>query len=109
VLDHYLEVFRIKPGAFPGATALARARARASGAFTATHDELWAAHGASWATPPAPGPLIEVLLLHRRGPRDCLLAGVRAALAVVPIGALSRYDRPKPALNGYDNLLEASS
>ena len=27
VLDHYLEVLAIKPGAFPGATALARARA----------------------------------------------------------------------------------
>jgi hypothetical protein len=28
---------------------------------------------------------------------------------VVPIGALARYDRPKPTLDGYDNLLEASS
>ena len=27
ILDHYLEVLRIKPGALPGATALARARA----------------------------------------------------------------------------------
>jgi hypothetical protein len=51
VLDHYLEVFRIKPGAFPGDTALARARA--SGAFTAAHDELWAAARRSSATQPA--------------------------------------------------------
>ncbi len=41
VLDHYREVFRIKPGAFPGATALARARPAA--AFSPTHDELWTA------------------------------------------------------------------
>ena len=27
VLDHYLEVLAVKPGALPGATALARARA----------------------------------------------------------------------------------
>ncbi len=33
----------------------------------------------------------------------------RAVAPVVPIGALSRYDRPKPTLNGYDTLLEASS
>jgi hypothetical protein len=35
-LDHYLEILLRKPGALPGATALAQARA--SGAFTATHD-----------------------------------------------------------------------
>ncbi len=72
-----------------------------------------------------------MLLLHRSLPRDSLLAGIWAALAigpvdaevvaiearkiaeravatVVPIGALSRYDRPKPTLNGYDTLLEAA-
>ncbi len=31
----------------------------------------------------------------------------RACVApVVSIGALSRYDRPTPTLNGYDSLLE---
>jgi transposase len=130
VLDHYLEVFKLKPGAFPGATALARARA--SGAFTATHDELWTAARTKLGDAAGTRALIEVLLLHRSVPRDSLLAGIRAALtvgsidaevvaiearkvaqravaAVVPIGALSRYDRPKPTLNGYDTLLEASS
>lgn len=130
ILDHYLEVFRIKPGAFPGATALARARA--SGAFTATHDEFWTLARNRLGDAAGTRALIEVLLLHRSVPRDSLLAGIRAALAVgsvdpevvaiearkvaeravaplVPIGALSRYDRPKPTLNGYDTLLEASS
>ena len=130
VLDHYLEVFKLKPGAFPGATALARARA--SGAFTAAHDELWAAARTKFGDAAGTRALIEVLLLHRSVPRDSLLAGIRAALGVgsvdaevvaiearkvaqravapvVPIGALSRYDRPKPTLTGYDTLLEASS
>jgi transposase len=130
VLDHYLEVFRLRPGAFPGATALARARA--SGAFTAIHDEFWVAARTKLGDAAGTRALIEVLLLHRSVPRDSLLAGIRAALTVgsidaevvaiearkvaeravapvVPIGTLSRYDRPKPTLNGYDTLLEASS
>src|SRR3954466_13586462 len=39
-LDHYLEVLAIKTGAFPAATALARARA--GGVFGATHERFWA-------------------------------------------------------------------
>ena len=130
VLDHYLEVFRIKPGAFPGATALARARA--SGAFTALHEEFWVTARRKLGDARGTRALIEVLLLHRSVPRASLLAGIQAALAVgsvdaevvaiearkvaersvaavVPIGSLSRYDRPMPSLNGYDTLLEASS
>jgi len=85
VLDHYLEVFKLKPGAFPGATALARARA--SGAFTATHDELWAAARTKLGDAAGTRALIEVLLLHRSVPRDSLLAGIRAALTVGSIDA----------------------
>lgn len=40
-LDHYLEILLRKPGALPGATALAQARA--AKVFTATHDRFWAA------------------------------------------------------------------
>jgi hypothetical protein len=130
VLDHYLEVFKLKPGAFPGATALARARA--SGAFTDTHDEFWATARRRLGDAAGTRVLVDVLLAHRSIPRDALIAGLRAALdvgsldadvviiearkvseravaPVVPIGALARYDRPKPTLNDYDNLLEASS
>ena len=39
VLDHYLEVLARKPGAMLSATPLARARA--SGAFTPTHERFW--------------------------------------------------------------------
>lgn len=40
-LDHYLEVLKAKPGAFPGSMALARARA--TGVFTSAHEAFWAA------------------------------------------------------------------
>ena len=40
LLDHYLEVLARKPGALPGATALAQARA--TGTFTHAHDAFWA-------------------------------------------------------------------
>lgn len=37
-LDHYLEVLKTKPGALPGATALAQAKT--SGAFSPTHQAV---------------------------------------------------------------------
>jgi transposase len=131
VLDHYLEVLKVKPGALPGATALTRARA--AGAFTAVHDEFWGAARRRLGDGEGTRALIEVLLAHRIFAAEAVLAGMRAALKVgsvdpdvviveirkaaekasqppgpaVPIGDLSRYDRPKPTLDGYDNLLEA--
>ncbi|MEO8697578.1 MAG: hypothetical protein ABI658_29020 [Acidimicrobiales bacterium] len=128
-LDHYLEVLAIKTGAFPGATALARARA--SGAFGSTHEQLW--HEARRRLGDRDGTrcLIEVLLLHRTIPADALIAGIDRALnagsidaaviaiearraaeptiaTIVPIGeGLSRFDRPAPSIAHYDDLLEA--
>ena len=79
-LDHYLEILRRKPGALPGATALAQARA--SGAFTAEHEALWTAarkaHGDAGGT----RALVEVLLLHRHLAPAAVLAGITAALSV---------------------------
>jgi hypothetical protein len=72
--------------------------------------------------------LIEVLLAHRNLPAAALVSAMRVAVAagtldqqvvlidarrqtanhvaaVVPIGALARYDRPAPTLAGYDALL----
>jgi transposase len=127
VLDHYLEVLVRKPGALPGATALAQAREQ--GAFTATHQAFWTAcrrtHGDAGGT----RALIEVLLAHRHLPAAALIRAMRQAVdagvtepAVVmvearriadgqppaqgiPIGALARFDRPTPILTGYDSLL----
>ncbi len=127
-LDHYLEILVRKPGALPGATALAQART--AGGFTVAHEAFWRAaqrrHGDAAGT----RALIEVLLEQRRLPARAMvdaLAGANAAgvvdpqavlvearaaadrrprAEVVPIGALARYDRPAPSLVGYDSLLE---
>ena len=130
VLDHYLEVLRLKPGALPGATALARARA--SGAFSAEHEQFWTQARRRLGDQAGTRTLIEVLLAHRVLPADavrtalaaCTGIGVvdadvvivearRAAAGhvavVVPIGdGLARYDRPLPTIGHYDRLLEAA-
>jgi len=66
VLDHYLEVLKYKPGALPGATALAQARA--AGAFTASHQRYWDAARQGRGDAAGTRSLIEVLLAHRTGP-----------------------------------------
>jgi len=128
-LDHYLEVLAIKTGAFPGATALARARA--GGQFGPAHERLWAEARRRLGDRDGTRALIEVLLLHRTIPADALIAGIQRALSagsidpaviaiearrageapvatVVPIGdGLSRFDRPTPSIADYDQLLEA--
>jgi transposase len=128
-LDHYLEVFQVKPGAFPAATALARARAR--GAFGEVHEAFYTEarrrHGDRVGTKA----IVEVLLAHRVLPHDALVAGMRRALSVssvdpqvaiiearkatggrlaqaVPIGTeLVCFERPAPVISHYDDLLEA--
>lgn len=128
-LDHYLEVLAIKTGAFPGATALARARA--NGVFGPTHERFWTEARRRLGDRDGTRALIEVLLLHRSVPADALVAGMQRALTagsidvaviaiearrahepavatVVPIGeGLSRFDRPAPSIADYDQLLEA--
>lgn len=127
-LDHYLEVLAAKPGAMPGATALARARS--AGAFGPTHDRFWSAARKRLGDAAGTKAMIEVLLLHRVLPADLVEAGMARALtagsvdpavvaiearrslepeaAVVAIGeGLSRFDRPKPSIASYDQLLEA--
>jgi Mu transposase-like protein len=126
VLDHYLEVLRHKPGALAGASALGRARA--DGSFTATHERFWADARRRLGDALGTRALVDVPLLHRRLPAAQVVAGMAAALeadsvdpkvvavearraapvpraAVVAIGALARFDRPAPALIGYDTLL----
>jgi transposase len=78
-LDHYLEILLGKPGALPGSTALAQARA--AGRFTAAHEAFWAAARAKHGDGAGTRALIEVLLLHRRLGHEAVLAGIRAALA----------------------------
>ena len=128
-LDHYLEVLAIKTGAFPAATALARARA--GGVFGPAHEKFWAEARRRLGDRDGTRALIDVLLLHRTIPADALVTGIQRALTagsldaaviaiearrateplvavVVPIGeGLSRFDRPTPSIADYDQLLEA--
>jgi len=127
-LDHYLEVIKTKPGGLPGATALAQAKA--SKAFTASHQAYWDAARRARGDAAGTRALIEILLAHRTMPAVALTAAMDRAVAsgclepqvvlidarrdttqvapVVPIGALARYDRPAPTLTDYDQLLTGS-
>lgn len=129
VLDHYLEILKTKPGALPGATALAQAKA--TGAFTAPHQRYWEVARRARGDSAGTRALIEVLLAHRTLPRAALDVAMRGAIetnlvdpqvvliearrqsgdhadAVTPIGAWTRYDRPAPTLTAYDELLTGS-
>jgi hypothetical protein len=129
-LDHYLEVLKIKPGALPGATALAQAKT--CGAFTGTHQRYWDAARRERGDAAGTRALIEVLLAHRTVPAAALIAAMGTAIGagtldpqvvlidarrqaggpaapVIPIGTLARYDRPAPSLTGYDDLLTRSA
>ncbi|WP_213817131.1 IS21 family transposase [Glaciihabitans sp. dw_435] len=83
-LDHYLEVLQVKPGALPGSTALARARA--AGVFTSAHEAFWAATRKVNGDSAGTRELIDVLLLHRSMPADDVVAGLTSA---VNIGAVT--------------------
>lgn len=85
VLDHYLEVLRRKPGALPGATALAQARH--AGTFTAEHDAFWAAARRALGDAEGTRELVEVLLLHRRHRHADVVAGIAAALSAGAVRA----------------------
>jgi transposase len=129
-LDHYLEILTRKPGALPGATALAQARA--AGVFTASHQGYWDAARRARGDAAGTRALVEVLLAHRNTPATALVAAMDAAVEagtldpavvliearragaeplapVVAIGALARYDRPAPSLHDYDQLLTGST
>jgi len=127
-LDHYLEVLQRKPGALPGATALAQAKAR--GVFTGSHQSYWDAARTARGDATGTRALITVLLAHRSLPAAALITAMdravasgcldpeaviidarRAATPLAPaaaIGALARYDRPAPSLTDYDDLLTGS-
>jgi hypothetical protein len=84
-LDHYLEILLRKPGALPGATALAQARA--AGAFTSEHEAFWAAARMALGDSAGTRTLIEVLLAHRHLEPADVLAGITAALTVGSVSA----------------------
>jgi transposase len=80
LLDHYLEVLVRKPGAFPGSTPLAQARA--VGTFTPAHEAFWARARAQFGDAEGTRALIEVLLLHRHMAHADVVAGLLATARV---------------------------
>jgi transposase len=131
VLDHYLEILVRKPGAMPGSTALAQARA--AGAFGEMHERFWAEARRRLGDGAGTRALTGVLLLHRRLAAPVVIEAMEAALTigsvdpevvaiearridsrrppapVLPIGTGARDIRPAPRLDGYDALLAAGS
>ncbi len=80
LLDHYLEVLARKPGALPGATALAQARA--AGTFTSAHDAFWALARKHAGDGGGTRLLVEALLLHRHLAHCDVVTGLTAAVSV---------------------------
>jgi transposase len=126
LLDHYLEVLAIKPGALAGASALVAARR--AGAFTASHERFWETARRRLGDQDGTRTLVDVLLLHRTMAASAVTAGIEGALAagsidpavvavearrsldrrpvaVVTDDSLTVFDRPVPALHRYDDLL----
>lgn len=103
VLDHYLEVLAIKPGALPGATALAQARR--CGVFTAEHEAFWSAARTAHDDAAGTRELIDVLL-HRHMRHSDVMAGLAAAVSVgatsadvVAVEARRHTSLPNPDTN----------
>ena len=84
-LDHYLEVLKGKPGALPGSTALAQARA--AGTFTPAHEAFWANARRRLGDAAGTRELIDVLLLHRSMDAADIEAGLTAAVSVGAVSA----------------------
>jgi hypothetical protein len=130
-LDHYLEILVRKPGALLGATALVQARQ--AGTFTEAHQRFWDRTRRRSGDQAGTRALIEILLAHRRLPHDSIVTALDAAntagitdpavvivearrhtdqkqpAEVIPIGGLTRYDRPVPTVGVYDQLLTGGS
>jgi hypothetical protein len=120
----------VKPGAFPSASALARARS--SGVFSPTHDAFYTEARRRLGDRDGTKTMVEVLLGHRTLSGKALVCGMESALRIgsvdpqvvliearkatgshnaeaLPIeSSLVRFDRPAPCISHYDDLLEAT-
>jgi transposase len=126
-LDHYLDTLLKKPGALAGSTALEQCRAQ--GRWPASYDQFWRAVGEREGRQAGTRVLIDVLLLNREHGAARVRQALEAALEMgcanlgaihyflrvdhreqaptpppADIGALSRYDRPQPSLEAYEQL-----
>ena len=130
-LEHYLDVLERKPGALIGSKPLAAWRQR--GLWPESYDRLLAELISRHSQQSGTRQMIQVLSLikqhgHRRlrvAVEEALALGcsdaaairhlvestdlVRAHHTIVGLGALSRYERPRPSLSDYDALLQRAA
>ncbi len=78
ILDHYLEAFTRKPGAF--ASALPLDQAKKNGTFWAEHASFLAAATQMYGERDGVFEMISVLLIGRKLPKVAVVAGINAAL-----------------------------
>jgi transposase len=127
-LDHYLELFKNKPGALEHSLALRQEREQ--GRWPDCFDELWQAIAGKIGASEAARQMVDVLLLCREhdpavveravagaltagaydGRAVELLADRQTRPAVEPLSDLPErlavHDRPEPTLTDYDELIE---
>ena len=126
-LEHYIDVLMRKPGALAGSTALEQCRAQ--GRWPSSYDQFWRQMAEREGRQAGTRAMVDVLLLARehgsQRVREAVeeslelgcanLSAIRYLLRVdrqetappvdpVDIGALSRYDRPRPSMDVYDQL-----
>jgi transposase len=126
-LEHYLDVLEHKPGALAGSTPLEQWRRL--GRWPASYDRFWAGLIDRLGTAAGTGEMIGLLQLGRAHGYDALRRAIETALDLgcgdsaavrhllttpdlthapplrLEVGALSRFDRPLPAVTAYDQLL----
>jgi hypothetical protein len=126
-LEHYLEVLERKPGALAGSTPLKQWREQ--GRWPVEYDRFWEGLQERHGKPAGTRQMIELLGLGKKYGYDqlqkavrstletgcCDVAAVRYLLTIsleprprlepMDLGLLSRYERPLPVVNDYDELL----
>jgi hypothetical protein len=128
-LDHYLEVFLRKPGAFWRSLPLKQAQTQ--GRWPDCYTELFAKLKERLGETAAARQMVEVLLLCRQHPTELVTQAVQGAvtagaydgqavvvllrrmvtgrppLVVLDVGTLDVYHRSQPQIDAYDQLLQA--
>ncbi len=126
-LDHYLELLVRKPGAMAGSRPLAQMRA--DGLWPASYDRMWAGLRERYGECEGTRQMVELLMEGRQYGQEPLREGVEGALSwgcydaaavkllmaekdlskpgasAIEVGALARYDRARPDVSQYDQLL----
>lgn len=128
-LEHYLDALSKKPGAFAGSTALEQCRAQ--GRWPASFDQFWEASKRRRGKQDGTRAMIDLLIVGRERGYDALRQAIEKTLEIgssdvsvvllllnadragreraaepVEIGELTRYDRPMPTTDHYDQLLK---